>query len=106
MKDTTINSYTVGVDNDQIATMLFLDSTIFEPIKRIIYLIDNRNLVTIDMKWLGEKLLHYVEIAANTINIHITRIRKSIFAVQNDYNLDKIKSYFVVLLKYFTKFYS
>ncbi len=93
--------------NNTVIDQFIIETTLINPIEKIILQLKNGEFRDCDIKWLDSKLEKFIEIAAKTLGINVimpTKLDSETFIILNNYALKYYKDKFNTLLNYFKSF--
>ena len=82
----------------------FLQLTLIDPVSNIISKLENNEFRNIDIRYLEEQLVKYMNLAAKTFNLNFLLKKNYDSEFFNDYFRNEFLKYFKELLKYFKTF--
>ena len=95
-----------ATNNTQI-NQFIIETTLINPIEKIILQLKNGEFRDCDIKWLDIKLEKFIEFAAKTLGINAVMpnsLQPETFVILNNYALEYYKNKFNTLFNYFKTF--
>lgn len=93
--------------NNKAIDQFIIETTLINPIEKIILQLENREFRDCDIKWLDSKLENFILFAAKTLGINAIpqlELHSEKFVFLNNYVLSYYKEKFNTLLNYFKTF--
>ena len=93
--------------NNSVIDQFIIETSLINPIEKIISQLKNGEFRDCDIKWLDSKLENFIEFAAKTLGINAimpNKLDSETFTILNNYALKYYKDKFNTLLNYFKTF--
>ena len=93
--------------NNSVIDQFIIETSLINPIEKIISQLKNGEFRDCDIKWLDSKLENFISFAAKTLGISVmlpSKIHSEKFVILNNYALVYYKDKFNTLLNYFKSF--
>jgi len=90
--------------NNTVIDNFILETTLINPIEKIILQLKNGEFRDCDIKWLNAKLQKFIDFAAKTLDINVIihgKLHSDTFIILNNYALGHYENRFNTLLNYF-----
>ena len=93
--------------NNSVIDQFIIETSLINPIEKIISQLKNKEFRDCDIKWLDSKLENFISFAAKTLGINgilPSELHSEKFVILNNYALVYYKDKFNTLLNYFKSF--